>query len=55
MLRNAWPGLDALAMLNNNVLPLWMLMLGLALWRYRPSPPAELPTIPTETHPMLHP
>ena len=37
MLRNAWPGLDALAMLNNNVLPLWMLMLGLALWRHRPQ------------------
>ncbi|MEO3690792.1 DUF4386 family protein [Roseateles paludis] len=37
MLRNAWPGLDTVAMLNNNVLPLWMLLLGLALWRHRPQ------------------
>lgn len=32
MLRNAWPAVAPLAELNNTVLPVWMLVLGVALW-----------------------
>ena len=38
MLRNAVPGLDMVAALNNAVLPLWMLVMGVAMLRHRARP-----------------
>jgi hypothetical protein len=41
MLRNATPWVEPIAALNNVVLPIWMLVLGVVLLRHRavaPSP-----------------
>ena len=47
MLRNATPWVEPIAALNNVVLPIWMLVLGMALVRHRASPPGL--TFPTPT------
>lgn len=39
MLRNVITWVEPIAALNNVVLPIWMLVLGVALARHRPSPP----------------
>lgn len=38
MLRNAVPWVEPVAALNNVVLPVWMLVLGVALWRHQGGP-----------------
>jgi len=39
MLRNVIGWVEPIAALNNVVLPIWMLVLGVALVRHRASPP----------------
>ncbi len=39
MLRNVIAWVEPIAALNNVVLPIWMLVLGVALVRHRTSPP----------------
>ncbi len=52
MLRNATPWVEPIAALNNVVLPVWMLVLGVALVRHRTSPPElGLPTPAWATRP----
>lgn len=49
MLRNALPGLGAIAELNNAVLPLWMLLLGVALVRHPGAGQAEAAPLMRQT------
>ena len=52
MLRNVIAWLEPIAALNNVVLPIWMLVLGVALVRHRTSPPRlALPPQPLEIRP----
>jgi hypothetical protein len=52
MLRNVIGWVEPIAALNNVVLPIWMLVLGVALVRHRPSPPGlALPPQQLETRP----
>lgn len=52
MLRNVIGWVEPIAALNNAVLPIWMLVLGVALVRHRTSPPdLALPTTALATRP----
>ena len=52
MLRNVTGWVEPIAALNNAVLPIWMLVLGVALVRHRTSPPGlALPTPARATRP----
>jgi hypothetical protein len=52
MLRNVTGWVEPIAALNNAVLPIWMLVLGVALVRHRTSPPGlALPTPAWATQP----
>ena len=52
MLRNVIAWVEPIAALNNVVLPIWMLVLGVALVRHRTSPPGlALPTPALATRP----
>jgi hypothetical protein len=52
MLRNVIGWVEPIAALNNVVLPIWMLVLGVALVRHRTSPPGlSLPTPAWATRP----
>ena len=46
MLRNAVPLVEPIAALNNAVLPIWMLVLGVALLRHRPARSSPQPALP---------
>jgi hypothetical protein len=42
MLRNATPWVEPIAALNNVVLPIWMLVLGVVLLRHRTGVPSPV-------------
>jgi hypothetical protein len=45
MLRNATPWVEPIAALNNLVLPIWMLVLGVVLLRHRAAASSPVPTL----------